>query len=393
MNASRPRILCISFSDIESDARVLRQLEVLAGHGEVTTLGYGGHPAHADEHIEIPRNLPSLPQTPSGVVKLALRAFSSVEVQAPAIRAALAAVGDRRFDIVVANEARALPLAFRIEGRPRIWCDLHEWAPEERTHVLAWRLLVAPFMTWICAEYLPRVDAATTINDSIADLYRERFGVRPEIVRNAIAHRDDLAPSATEAGRVRLVHSGASVPGRNIEAVIEAVDRLDDRFSLDLYLVRARQADAYWTQLSERIAASPRTTLHDPVPPSQLPDVLNAYDLGIFILPPHTPNHRMMLPNKFFDFVQARLGLVFGPSVETDRLIAEHGLGIVTSGYGAGEIVEALRGLTSDEVDRYKRAADAAASPLSSAADVAVQNAILTRLAAGDAEGLREGTQ
>jgi hypothetical protein len=376
------RILCISYSNIRSDSRVLRQLEVLARHGRVTTVGYGAAPDAAHEHLEIPRSLPSLPQTPSGVAKLAVRAYRSVALEAPAVRATLDLLAAREFDVVVANEARALPVAFAIAGYAKVWCDLHEWAPEERTHVLSWRLLVSPFMRWVCAEYLPRVDAATTINRSIAELYESEFGVRPEIVRNSVAFRPELEPSPPAEG-IRLVHSGGAVPGRNIEALIEAVDRLGDPWSLDLYLIPAREADTYWKGLLERIDASPRTRLHPPVPPADLPRVLNAYDIGTFLLPPHTPNHRMMLPNKFFDFVQARLGLAFSPSVETDRLIRRYGLGVVTKGFGADGLVEALRDLTNADVASFKEAAHRVARELSSESDTAVQDALITRLIGG----------
>lgn len=378
---TEPRILCISFSDIASDARVLRQLEVLSRHGHVTTLSYGVHPAGADEHISIDSALPSLPQTLGGVVKLGLRRFSSVALGAPAVAAARAAIVGREFDIVVANEARALPLAFEVEGAPKIWCDLHEWAPAERTHVLSWRLLVAPFMDWVCATYLPRVDAATTVNASIGAMYEEQYGVRTDIVRNAIAYRADIAPTPLEADRIRLVHSGGAVPGRNIEAIIDAVDLLGDGYTLDLYLIPSRQAESYWKQLTARIDASPRTTLHPAVAPAALPSTLNPYDLGVYLLPPHTPNHRLMLPNKFFDFVQARLGFVFGPSVETDRLIKENGLGVVAAGYSASDLATAVRKLSREEIAGFKRATDAVAAELSSETDIAVEDSILRRLA------------
>lgn len=376
----RPRILCISFSDIVADSRVLRQLDVLADFGDVTTLSYGARPARAHNHVEIERSLPSLPQTPLGVLNLAVRRYGAVELQAPAIREALRLLGDREFDLVVANEARALPLAFRVAGQPTVWCDLHEWAPEERTHVLSWKLLVSPFMRWVCAKYLPRVDASTTINDSIAAMYRTEFGVQPEIVRNAIAYRPDLSPAVQVDGTVRLVHSGGAVPGRNIEAIIDAVDLLGDGYTLDLYLIPSRQGDSYWRDLQSRIEASPRTTLHPPVAPDELPQTLNPHDLGVFILPPLTPNHRYMLPNKFFDFVQARLGLVFGPSVETDRLIIDGKLGVVTPGYTGAEVAATIRALTPAAIDGFKAAADEAAKSLSSEQDVATTRAILARL-------------
>ncbi|GEK84951.1 glycosyltransferase family 4 protein [Microbacterium aerolatum] len=378
----RPRILCISFSDIRSDARVLRQLEVLTGHGDVTTLSYGERPDAAVDHIEIDRALPSLPQTIPGVLKLALRRFRSVALDAPAVKAARAALGTREFDIVVANEARALPLAVLVHGSPRIWCDLHEWAPAERSHVLSWRLLVAPFMNWVCRTYLPEVDAATTVNASIAALYEEQYGVPTEIVRNAIAYLPDLSPSLVAPECIRLVHSGGAVPGRNIEAIIDAVDLLGDGYTLDLYLIPSRQAEQYWRKLNERIEASPRTALHPAVSPTELPKTLNSYDLGVYLLPPHTPNHRLMLPNKFFDFVQGRLGFVFGPSVETDRLIREHDLGVIADGYTAEDLADAIRRLSTDDVRRFKQKTDDVAELLSSESDVAVEHGVIARLIA-----------
>ncbi|MGF3055833.1 glycosyltransferase [Microbacterium sp. YY-01] len=382
MSAARPRILCISFSDIRGDARVLRQLDVLAQWGEVTTLSYGQRPDAASDHIEIDQRLPSLPQTIPGVIKLALRRYRSVLFDGPAIRAARSALAGREFDVVVANEARALPLAFTVAGSPRIWCDLHEWAPAERSHVTSWRLLIAPFMDWICRTYLPRADAATTVNESIAAMYEQAYGVRPAVVRNAIAHHPELSPTTLHSDTVRLVHSGGAVPGRNIEALIDAVDELGSGYTLDLYLVASRQGDSYWDGLQRRIEASPGTTLHEPVAPADLPATLNNYDLGLFALPHHTPNHRYMLPNKFFDFVQARIGLVFSTAVETDRLITEHGIGVIADGFSGHDIAQAIAGIDREHLSAIKNAVDRAASVLSSEKDVAEQHQIMQRLTA-----------
>jgi hypothetical protein len=381
--SAAPRILCISFSNFLADSRVLRQLDVLREFGEVTTIGYGDAPPGVSEHLEVDASLPSLPQTPLGVLKLAVRAYRSVELDAPAMTRALQLLEGRQFDLIVANEARALPLAHRIAGGAPVWGDMHEWAPQERTHVLSWRLLVAPFMIWVCARYLPRTDIVSTINSSIAHLYQEQFGVESRIVRNAIAFQG-LSPSPMQEGRIRLVHSGGAVPGRSIETLIEATKRLDERFTLDLYLVKARGSDSYWDSLVRLASASDRVRVHDPVAPSELPSVLNAYDLGVFVLPPRTTNHKLMLPNKFFDFVQARLGLVFSPAVETDALIRAHDLGRVTDGFEVDDLVAALQDLTAEDVARYKENAHRAADILNSREDQRAQEKILNELLARD---------
>ncbi len=374
----RARILCLSFSDINQDARVLRQLDVLAELGDVTTLGYGDKPPAAAEHLAIDASLPSLPQTPAGVALLALRLFDRVELAAPAVRAALRVAGDRRFDVVVANEARAMAVGLRIARGAPVVADMHEWAPEERAHVRSWRLLVKPFMTRQCAKYLPRMAAVTVVNDSIGTLYRDKFGVATHTVRNAGAFRE-LSPGEVRDGHIRLVHSGGAVPGRNIEALIEAVRQLDERFTLDLYLVPARDGGRYLDSLRTLIGDESRITLHPPVRPAELADTLNAYDVGVFSLPPLTPNHRLMLPNKIFDYVQARLGVVFNSAPETDRLITEHELGAIATDASAAAMRDVLASLTEQRVREFKQNAHTAAKVLSSAEDAAV-----TRTVVGD---------
>lgn len=375
----RPKILCISFSDIKADARVLRQLDVLAQFGDVTTLGYGERPDAAAEHLRIDSSLPSLPQTPAGVALLGLRLYKYLELKAPAVQAAVDLTAGRSFDLVVANEARALPLAHHVAGGSPVWGDMHEWAPEERVHVLSWRLFIKPFMTYVCAKYLPRTEAVTVVNDSIARLYEQKFGCATATVRNA-RPLEDLEPSVVPADTIRLVHSGAAVPGRNLEGMIDAVGQLGPGYSLDFYLVPARDGGRYLRSL-EALAAGPnKVTFHPPVSPSELPRVLNGYDVGIFSLPPQTRNHALMLPNKFFDFVQARLAIVFSPSPETSRLIESYDLGAVTDDFSSASLAKSLRELDRARIAECKANAHASASALSSQVDEDTERTVLRRL-------------
>jgi glycosyltransferase involved in cell wall biosynthesis len=375
------RILCISFSPLSSDARVLRQIRVLSEFGEVTTVGYGRQPSGAVHHLQLPSNAKSLPETVVGVMKLALRMYRSVELTSPGEVAASTLLRDAgQFDLVVANDARALPLAFSVAARAPVVADLHEWAIQENTSSLLWRLLVGPYMDALCKRYLGQVSAATTVNKSIADLYADRYGVRPGVVRNAIPYQN-LVPSLVEGERVRLVHSGVAVPERNIESLIEAADSLGDRFSLDLYLMG--DDDGYLGQLKRKARNVARVSIQAPVSPSDLPGTLNAYDLGIYLLPVKSLNHQLMLPNKFFDFVQARLGVLISPATETSALIAQYDLGPRLANHSVSGLVSALESLSADDVRRYKQNAHHAAEALSSASDEDTIRTVLSELLRG----------
>ncbi|RAX22895.1 MULTISPECIES: glycosyltransferase [unclassified Actinomyces] len=360
-----PAILVISFSPIARDARVLREISALAEIGQVTSVGYGPTPPHVTNHLQIPDSAPSLPQTPSGVLKLATRRLRSAETAAPAARAAIRLLGDARFDMVVANDARAIPTAFAVAHGAPIWADMHEWAPEERTHVTSWRLLVAPLMDHICRTYLPRCAAVTTVGAEIADLYQQHYGVSPRLVRNAAPYAD-LSPSPMSSdGSLRLVHSGGAVAGRNIEAMIDAVKQLGDRFTLDLYLVPGGDNGAYLSALKKRASGCDRVIFHEPVTPNELPATLNQYDVGVYWIPPFNTNARLALPNKIFDFIQARLAVAVGPAVEMARVVDSYGIGVISGGNDLSDIVATLSTLTPDAVSRYKQATDLAAQELS----------------------------
>jgi len=374
----RPRILCISLSNICSDARVLRQISVLAEFGDVTTIGYGPQPQLAAHHIRVPDELKTLPQTPMGVLNLALKRMRASELAAPAIRFALTALAGERFDLVVANEARMLALADRVARGAPIWADMHEWAPEERTHILSWRLLVAPLMTYLCRTYLPKAFATTTVCGSIADLYQERFGVDAAVMRNS-SPLVPLQPSPMVPDSIRLVHSGGAIHGRNLEATIDVVKALDERFTLDFYLMPGGDGGAYLNSLVERAAGCARIRFNAPVAPHELPATLNQYDIGVFWIPPTHTNARLTLPNKFFDYVQARLAIAVGPTIEMQRLVNEYDLGVVSEDYSVEACLASLKNLTPNAIAGFKEQSDRAAHTLNFEADANVARDIIRR--------------
>ena len=361
---SEKQILVISFSNIAKDARVLRELSAISPFGHVTSIGYGSKPAFVDEHLQIADRYPSLPQTPLGVLKLALHMHKAAELAAPGNKEAIRLLEDRTFDAVVANDARALPLAFHVARGKPIWADMHEWAPAERTHITSWRLLVAPLMTHICKKYLPKCQAVSTVGQEIVKLYEKNFGVRPTLIRNA-APFADLTPSQNLTdGPIRLVHSGGAVAGRNIENMIAAVKAAGERFTLDLYLVPGNDRGKYLSQLKEQAKDCPRIKFNPPVVPAELPATLNQYDVGIYWIPPYSINAELALPNKIFDFIQARLAIAVGPTKEMANIVEEFQVGVVSSGFSNENIVETLRSLDRDQIIGFKQNTNSAAQKL-----------------------------
>src|SRR5699024_6195734 len=108
-------------------------------------------------------------------------------------------------------------------------------------------------------------------------------------------------------------------------------------------------------------------SIEDPVPFDRIVPTLASYDVGVYVCPPTNFNLRYSLPNKLFEFVQARLGVVSGPSEDMRFYVDEHGFGVVSRDFTVPAQVETLRQLTPELVDELKARADVAAPKLDSA--------------------------
>ena len=102
-----------------------------------------------------------------------------------------------------------------------------------------------------------------------------------------------------------------------------------------------------------------------PVPTEDLVPTLNQYDVGIHQLPATNTNHVVAMPNKFYEYVQARLALVIGPNEGMAQLVRKYGLGVVAEDFTVAALSEAISSLTAPEVSKFKANSNLAAKSLS----------------------------
>ncbi len=89
------------------------------------------------------------------------------------------------------------------------------------------------------------------------------------------------------------------------------------------------------------------------------------------------------LPNKFFDYMQARLGIMIGPVPRRWRASSRRrGLGAVAGGFDAAAVTKVLDAMTTEQVQIWKaHAALQGAMALSSESQVEVWGAAIDALA------------
>jgi hypothetical protein len=376
----RPTVVILVFTEVVRDPRVMRHVAALRDVYDLITCGKGAAPAGVIRHLEIPAEAEHLPMTPVGLLSLAARRSERAYRHLPAASAASGLLRDVPFDLIIANDITTLPVALEVAGGRPVIADLHEFAPKEMEEDWRWRLMVQPLATHICREYLPRVAAATTVAEGIADEYRAQYGLTPSVVTNAGPYRQPQSRPTTTP--IRAVHTGMATPNRRLETMIEAASDVPG-LTFDLFLIPSPRARAYLDSLRRLANGTTNVRILDPVPMAQVPETLDSYDLGLYVLAPTSFNNEHALPNKFFDFVQSGLGMIIGPSPEMASAVREHGMGLVLGDFSAESLRQALSDVSPVEVDAWKRAACRAAAVLNDQAQAGVLRAVVARALAG----------
>ena len=355
---SRPSLLILSFSPIADDARVLKQVRLFADRYDVTTCGYGPAPEGVVRHHEVPTDLPAWRKDPKWLLA---RQYSRVYWGNAAVAYARSVLPVGEFDAVLADDVDTVPLALSLQPRRGVHADLHEYAPGQNSELPRWRWFVAPYIRWICRKFVSKVASVTTVGQGIAERYTREFGFPVGVVTNAAPYAD-LVPGVV-GSPIRLVHSGNAQRNRQLEVMIDGVEQSTTPVTLDLLLMP--NDEVYRDELRARYAGSERVRVLDPVPYRDLVRTLNGYDVGVFVLPPVNINYEWTLPNKFFDYVQARLGVIVGPSPEMAREVEARGLGAVTADFTAEGFAGVLDTLTPAAVEQWRHVSGANARELS----------------------------
>jgi len=306
-------------------------------------------------------------------VRLGLRGLAeglSTSVHAPIAKhiasTELNKLGERTFDLVVSHDLVLLPLAFAMFENPKVLLDAREFYPSHYEDRPLWRLVSQPEMDFLCEMYLRRCAGIITVSEGIAREYERRYGVNAHVVMS-LPEFHDLSPSPVREGSIRIIHHGIVSQSRRLEKMIAIMDFVDDRFSLDLMLVP--QKSRYWSKLIETAGSRRNVRMIPPVSMSEIIHFTNSYDIGLFLCPPTTFNLKFAMPNKLFEFIQARLAVAIGPSVEMQKIVEKYQCGVVSNDFEPRSMAQTLNRLTSQRIAYYKEQSNKASKELNAHAN------------------------
>ena len=360
-------VLVLVLSNLKHDARVRRQVLALKDNYKTTIVCFGGDAAEGYEMITIKPTKLTLFRKAVTSLFLILKLHAIAHRLLHNYFFVTHMLRDRKFDLIIANDVETLPLAFAFPNGPKVIFDAHEYAPRHFEDKKMWRLFFQDFNIWLCRKYIPKTAGMMTVGKGLALEYEKNFHVKPTVITNA-NHYFELEPAPVAEHKIRLVHHGIATPSRKLELMIEAMALLDDRFTLDLMLLTpgfaSKKTRQYLDDLRALAEKDPRIKVIPPVKSSDVVKTICHYDMGVFLLPPVNFNYENTLPNKLFDFIQARLGVAIGPTPEMAEIVKNYNIGIVAENFSAHSLAEKLNKLTKQEIENFKKNASVASKEL-----------------------------
>ena len=364
------RIIMAVTNDLLTDQRVDRSCRALQESGYAVTL-IGRRLGHASGfgHTSNEVAEKALDARPYRCVRMRLLFRRSALFYAEYNMRLLLKLLLMRADAFYANDSDTLPAccwAARLRGKKLLF-DAHELFPD--VPELVGKPRVQRVWKWVERTCLPRVDAAFTVSQSVAEEYRRRYGVAMTVVRNlperiengelrmenypgaaALNVTGDTPAQFSILNSQLILYQGAVNVGRGVRELVDVIGRLPqcrlvvagDGDLLDE--LREYATDKPW---SERIMFLGR------VDPNQLHALTTKADMGVCLLEDLGLSYRCALPNRVGDFVQAGVPLLATGFVEIQRVIEHYGIGATTEACPAvkdGEAYDQYLGRLADTI-------------------------------------------
>ena len=274
----------------------------------------------------------------------------------------------KKFDVLLSNDLDSLLanyLAAKLKRKPLVY-DTHEYflgVPEIQENWLA-KTVWTKIERWI----FPKLKHVFTVNQSIANLYKEDYGNQLMVFRNiSMPPEIDVWESRAELGlpeeKFIFINQGSGINvDRGMEEALNAIAQLDNAV-----LLLVGSGDVI-PDLKEQVAKqnlSSKVIFVDRVPYQKLLQYTHAADVGITLDKDTNINYKYSLPNKLFDYIYCGIPVLASRVIEVRKIVEDYKIGRIAESHEIPELVNKMRLMMEDGKEIYYAQLEQAAKELS----------------------------
>lgn len=256
-------------------------------------------------------------------------------------------------DVLLANDLDTLYAnhwARKFKRNCRLIYDSHEYfigVPE-----LIEKPRVQNFWRFIEKRTLPKVDRMYTVNESIANLYREEYNREIDVVRNiSDTNKIELKFSKKDLGlpddkKIVIIQGAGINIDRGGEEMIEAIQLVENAI---LIFVGDGDVIPMLKDKVEKNSWEDKVRFFGKRPYEELMNFTMHSDIGVSIDKDTNINYRFSLPNKVFDYINAGIPLLVSDLAEIRKIVEGYDIGLICPSHDIKMIADYLTKILEDD--------------------------------------------
>jgi glycosyltransferase involved in cell wall biosynthesis len=205
---------------------------------------------------------------------------------------------------------------------------------------------------WLSIEKMifPKLTHIITVNDSIAQAYKNRYQKDLLVIRNIPTkyhsgkHLSKVKLNIPENSFLIIIQGSGLNVERGIEEAVLAMKQLDN---VTLMLVGDGDVMPVVKELIQIHSLEDKVKIFGRRPYEEMMQFTMHADLGLTLDKPLSKNYEFSLPNKVFDYMHAGTPILASKLVEIERVIRTHKIGTILSEVSPDAIAAAINELKS----------------------------------------------
>jgi glycosyltransferase involved in cell wall biosynthesis len=253
-------------------------------------------------------------------------------------------------DLIWACDMDTLLPAFKISKikNTELVYDAHEYFSE--CPELIDKPKIKKFWQKLEDKYIPKIKKIVTVSDGIKNIFEKKYVVKVNVIYNypffIEKSKIEALKKASNTSKT-IIYQGAVNIGRGLENLVKSMHKIDAQ----LLIIGDGDIFESINMLIKKEGLEHKIKMKGKIPFEELLKYTVNADVGVSLEEPIGLNYKLAMPNKLFDYIQARIPVLVSNLPEMKKVVEKYKVGKIIENHQPETIAAKLNELLMNSAD------------------------------------------